>query len=97
MAWYRNCYYCEECSSGWEDEWSCGCDDECPECGRDFSPFDSIDLSAYLEKTNDDTYQIYFSPPHADDKPDYTLFAEVTMRNLALALEQLAKEMAVPA
>ena len=36
-----NYYYCAECDIAWEDEWSCGCDDECPGCGNDYSPFDS--------------------------------------------------------
>ena len=34
-------YYCADCDIAWEDEWECGCDDECPGCGRDFTPFDS--------------------------------------------------------
>jgi hypothetical protein len=40
MAIYTNYYRCEDCGVEWIDEWSCACDDECPECGKDFSPFD---------------------------------------------------------
>ncbi len=49
---YLNHYRCDTCidpETGelieWSDEWSCMCDDECPICGRDFSPYDSEDLS----------------------------------------------------
>lgn len=28
-----NAYHCEACDVSWTDEWSCGCDDECPTCG----------------------------------------------------------------
>lgn len=45
MARYLNHYRCEECDVSWDDEWSCQCDDECPECGRDFTPVSSDDLS----------------------------------------------------
>lgn len=44
MARYLNHYRCEECDVEWSDEWSCQCDDECPECGRDFTPVSSDDL-----------------------------------------------------
>lgn len=38
MAWYINHYHCDECDVSWDDEWSCCCDDECPECGHAISP-----------------------------------------------------------
>ncbi len=41
---FINCYHCEACDVEWTDEWSCACDDECPECGRDFSPYDSDEV-----------------------------------------------------
>lgn len=37
---WRNHYRCE-CGAEWDDEWSCQCDDECGECGKDYSPFES--------------------------------------------------------
>lgn len=41
MAWYRNNYYCEDCDISWSDEWDCCCDDECPDCHKDYSPQNS--------------------------------------------------------
>jgi predicted Zn-ribbon and HTH transcriptional regulator len=32
--WFINFYECDECGYTWEDEWSCACNDTCPECGR---------------------------------------------------------------
>jgi hypothetical protein len=48
IEWYLNKYECERCSYYWEDEWSCTCDDRCPECNCANSPFDSEDLSTEL-------------------------------------------------
>ncbi len=39
MARYHIFYECD-CGNTWEDEWSCACDDECPECGRDVEASD---------------------------------------------------------
>jgi DNA-directed RNA polymerase subunit M/transcription elongation factor TFIIS len=39
-----NFYRCPDCGEEWQDEWSCGCDDDCPECGaRHISPYKSED------------------------------------------------------
>lgn len=42
---WRNLYCCD-CPDGprseWESDWSCQCDDECPECGADCSPYESL-------------------------------------------------------
>jgi hypothetical protein len=35
---FLNKYRCDACDVSWEDHWSCGCDDECPNCGEDISP-----------------------------------------------------------
>lgn len=43
--WFRNHYECPTCAISWDDEWSCQCDDECPECGVSYSPVDSDDLT----------------------------------------------------
>lgn len=96
MAWYRNFYKCEDCGISWEDEWSCCCDDECPNCGVDYSPYDSDDLSAYVEKSKSGSYLVYFSPPGAEHKPAYEFFAESVLENVALALEHVAKDLAKP-
>lgn len=29
----------------WEDQWSCGCDDECPACGTSISPYQSDEIT----------------------------------------------------
>lgn len=43
---WRNHYYCSWCRDGvdteWAEDWSCQCDDECPECGGPNAPYDSI-------------------------------------------------------
>jgi predicted nucleic acid-binding Zn-ribbon protein len=42
---FLNHYRCEECGEEWTDEWSCQCDDSCPECGaRDMSPYQSDEI-----------------------------------------------------
>jgi hypothetical protein len=46
QAWYRNQYECPRCGTEWEDQWSCGCDDECPDCGLDCSPVTSEEIGA---------------------------------------------------
>lgn len=33
-----NHYHCEDCNIDWISEWDCACEDECPECGMDYSP-----------------------------------------------------------
>lgn len=38
----NNVYECP-CGATWEDAWDCGCDDECPSCGKDVSPSESVD------------------------------------------------------
>ena len=37
---FTNHYRCDDCNVEWSDQWSCACDDECPECGADISPHD---------------------------------------------------------
>jgi hypothetical protein len=42
--WFVNRYHCSECNESWSDEWDCACDDECPECGKDFTPISSEEI-----------------------------------------------------
>ena len=71
MSWFLNHYECYRCGEHWTDEWSCQCDDECPCCGAgDSSPFDSEDLSGYIEQELDE-YVVYVSPASAEHSPDY--------------------------
>lgn len=39
-----NHYHCERCDVEWEDAWICACDDECPVCGDDLSPYESTEI-----------------------------------------------------
>jgi hypothetical protein len=41
-----NSYYCEDCDKSWTDECSCACDDECPGCGKDYTPENSEEIAA---------------------------------------------------
>ena len=41
--WVTNFYTCPRCHEQWQDEWDCGCDDECPSCGtRHITPTHSV-------------------------------------------------------
>jgi hypothetical protein len=48
VQWFKNSYECSECGKTWTDEWSCECDDRCPECNTETVPTSSIDLSRPL-------------------------------------------------
>ena len=43
---FRNSYECDNCGTTWQDEWSCGCDDQCPSCGRDIEASESVQIAA---------------------------------------------------
>lgn len=44
---FLNRYRCDRCGHEWSDVWSCGCDDDCPECGaRHMSPVESEEIEA---------------------------------------------------
>jgi hypothetical protein len=45
VKWFQNRYECPDCSTEWNDEWSCMCDDRCPRCYTECCPVESIDLS----------------------------------------------------
>lgn len=71
MAWFCNHYICERCGSTWTDEWSCTCDDDCPECGaRHMSPFESDDLTEVIEESGAE-FIVLQSPEAAEHDPDY--------------------------
>jgi hypothetical protein len=71
MAWYSNNYHCSDCGANWSDEWSCCCDDECPNCGsRNWSPFKSEDLTTIVMRHHDG-YVVMQSSEQADDRPMY--------------------------
>lgn len=41
---FRNFYRCSECGYKWLDEWSCTCNDRCPECDTEIEPHVSVDI-----------------------------------------------------
>lgn len=72
MAWFRNHYQCASCGNEWSDEWSCMCDDDCPQCGaRHMSPFDSDDLTEVIEIDGDE-FVVLWSPEIAEHEPSYS-------------------------
>jgi hypothetical protein len=71
MAWFLNFYRCDRCERVWSDEWSCTCDDECPNCGRqDMTPFDSESLTEFVLQEGGH-FVVLRSPETAEDDPDY--------------------------
>ena len=84
MAWYRNHYHCGDCGTDWEDEWSCCCDDECPNCGSgDWSPVESDDLTEVVFEVKDG-FVVMQSPQTAEHKPRYAPVAKFPTRALAM-------------
>jgi DNA-directed RNA polymerase subunit RPC12/RpoP len=42
---FRNHYKCPRCGTEWTDEWSCACNDACPQCDmKDIMPVRSEDI-----------------------------------------------------
>lgn len=72
MAWFLNYYKCGRCATEWTDEWSCMCDDRCPNCDCSMSPLESDDLTEIIELENG-RYVVYVSPVTAEDRPDYRI------------------------
>lgn len=50
VQWFEKHYVCSECGEEWSDEWSCECNDRCPECNCETEPSFVIDLSRPLSK-----------------------------------------------
>lgn len=71
MAWYRNYYRCARCDYEWPDEWSCMCEDDCPQCGaRHMTPYESEDLTEVIEAEGNEFVALR-SPESAEHEPDY--------------------------
>ena len=84
MAWFRYHYHCSDCGEEWDDEWSCSCDDDCPECrSRHWSPVSSDDLT-WLIKPKDGVFLVLESPVEAAHKPGYIERAVAFSRETAL-------------
>lgn len=72
MAWYNNQYVCPECRAVWDSDWSCGSDDQCPECeAGNISPVSSEDLTVIVELNGDGSWTIWQSPTEAEESPRY--------------------------
>ncbi len=83
MAWFLNYYTCDRCGADWTDEWSCMCDDDCPECGaRHMSPYDGDDLTHVIEQRGD-RFVVLRSPDAAEHSPDYFELGSFTERSEA--------------
>ena len=46
---YANHYDCSRCGLNWTDDWSCMCDDRCPECRLACSPTSSEVVAVDLD------------------------------------------------
>ena len=83
MAWYRNHYHCGDCGTDWDDEWSCCCDDECPNCGSsDWSPAKSDDLTEVIEASGN-IFVLLQSPATAGRDPNYQAIAHFSSKEAA--------------
>jgi predicted nucleic acid-binding Zn-ribbon protein len=70
MAWFFNHFQCVHCGSEWADEWSCMCDDDCPRCGLNLSPYTSDDLTEIIVR-EEASFAVYCSPETAGHYPEY--------------------------
>lgn len=72
---WLNHYECE-CGETWEDEWSCGCDDDCPACSASISPYrqDWLAANIFAKPTpgepGDPVYDLWAGLPEADSVKD---------------------------
>lgn len=48
QKWFLNYYFCSDCEVEWSDKWMCASDDDCPECGKDTEPYESVPVTHYL-------------------------------------------------
>ncbi|MFZ0525389.1 MAG: hypothetical protein WA776_12140 [Xanthobacteraceae bacterium] len=85
MAWYRSYYECDRCGYEWQDEWSCMCDDDCPECGaRHMSPHHGDELTEIIAE-EDGEFVVLWSPETAEHDADYRELGRFTTRTEAEA------------
>jgi hypothetical protein len=78
VAWYNNQYVCPECSAVWDNDWSSGSDDQCPECDENnITPVSRKDLSVVVEANADGSWTILRSSPDADDSPMYEIVGKL--------------------
>jgi hypothetical protein len=82
VAWYNNQYVCPECSAVWDSDWSCGSDDQCPECEEsDITPVSKQDLTVVVKPNSDGSWTIWQSSPEAEDDPRYEMVGRLKLNN----------------
>jgi len=86
MAWYLKYYECSACGIKWTDEWSCTCNDRCPECRAEIEPYDDEDLTYIVEPSPQGKFIVMFSPDSAESSPDYEPIGTFSNEVDALAL-----------
>jgi hypothetical protein len=95
--WFRNFYHCGDCGTSWEDEWSCCCDDECPNCGSsDWSPYESEDLSVIVEKNGTDFLVLHSPLDVQEHNPYYRLVATLSSSQLAASVAAAIADSTAP-
>jgi hypothetical protein len=73
LTWFLKYYSHDECNTHWTDEWSCACNDSCPECGSEIEPYRWDDLSVVLSHGTDGSgWTVAVSAIEAEDDPEYT-------------------------
>ena len=83
MSWYCNNYRCARCDYEWQDEWSCTCEDDCPQCdARHMSPYKSDDLTEVIEKDGAE-FVVLRSPKTAGHFADYRELGRFATRTKA--------------
>jgi hypothetical protein len=71
MAWYLKYYECSACGTKWTDEWSCACNDRCPNCDTETEPSDVENLTCIVRSSASGTFSVMLSPDSAEGTPDY--------------------------
>jgi hypothetical protein len=85
MAWYRNYYKCARCDYEWQDEWSCMCEDDCPDCGaRHMTAYDADDLTTIIDEDGR-AFVVLRSPESAGHCPRYRELGRFATRKKAEA------------
>lgn len=65
---WRNSYTCQGCTSeqiDWQDDWSCQCEDACPNCGKDHSPESSAWIAEGTDQPLNPAFVLWESLPEA--------------------------------
>lgn len=83
MAWFNKHYHCDNCGERWSDEWSCACNDRCPNCNHEIEPYDYEDLTVIVTEAEPNIFVVSASPPTASDRPDYEDVATFNTRKEA--------------